>query len=171
MKVIWEAADITPGRRYGKPGGGQKGFIRCLYTTIGEDLCVTVSAHTGMVGTPRTKEQIAQLLTDSGYMPVELLLEIHPDIRREQEDSVRYRWLRERDLESIHKGGIFVGMMPQKIVMNGDDLDFEVDAAMALELAPNDKTVRQLAAHETYNDNSGALRPVVRMSALLGQWR
>ena len=60
-----------------------------------------------------------------------------PDIMALLLDSIRYRWLRERDLDTIYKGGVSVGMMPQKIVLNGADLDFEVDTAMALESAPN----------------------------------
>jgi len=45
-------------------------------------------------------------------------------------DAARYRWLRARDLETIHGGGVFAGMTPKNVVLNGDDLDREIDAAM-----------------------------------------
>lgn len=45
-------------------------------------------------------------------------------------DARRYRYLRERDLDTIDKGGVFAGMTPENVVLNGDDLDQAVDAAM-----------------------------------------
>lgn len=47
------------------------------------------------------------------------------------DDAERYNWLRERDLDTIHKGGVFAGMTPKNVVLNGDDLDMAVDAAIA----------------------------------------
>ncbi|QXW17465.1 hypothetical protein KXJ72_11500 [Comamonas aquatica] len=46
-------------------------------------------------------------------------------------DAARYRWLRERDLETVHKGGVFAGMTPENYVINGVDLDAGIDAALA----------------------------------------
>lgn len=46
-------------------------------------------------------------------------------------DAARYRWLRERDLNSISAGGMFVGRTPQNIVLNGEDLDQAIDAKLA----------------------------------------
>ena len=46
------------------------------------------------------------------------------------QDAVRYRWLRERDVNAIHDGGLFVGITPGNVVLNGDDLDIAIDAAM-----------------------------------------
>ncbi len=48
-------------------------------------------------------------------------------------DADRYRWLRERPLDSICKGGLFVGMTPSNVVINGDDLDAAIDASIAAE--------------------------------------
>ena len=48
-----------------------------------------------------------------------------------ERDAARYRYLRERDLDTIVVGGIFVGRVPQNVVVNGDDLDAAIDAAMA----------------------------------------
>jgi len=47
-------------------------------------------------------------------------------------DAERYRYLRERDLDTINKGGIFAGMTPKNIILNLDCLDREVDAARAI---------------------------------------
>ena len=46
------------------------------------------------------------------------------------QDAIRYRWLRERDVNAIDTGGLFVGMTPNNIVLNGDDLDIAIDSAM-----------------------------------------
>jgi hypothetical protein len=45
-------------------------------------------------------------------------------------DAERYRFLRGRDLDTIHTGGVFAGMTPKNVVLNEDDLDREVDAAI-----------------------------------------
>lgn len=46
-------------------------------------------------------------------------------------DAERYRWLRSRDLETISQGGVFAGMTPQNDILNEEDLDQAVDAAIA----------------------------------------
>jgi hypothetical protein len=51
-----------------------------------------------------------------------------------EQDAARYRWLRDRDLDVIHHGGVFAGMTPQNVVLNGADLDAAVDAAMQQQL-------------------------------------
>jgi len=45
-------------------------------------------------------------------------------------DAARYRWLRERDLDTISRGGVFAGMTPKNVVLNGEDLDRAIDEAM-----------------------------------------
>lgn len=55
---------------------------------------------------------------------------IPEQIRRMAKDAARYRWLRERDLETISRGGVFAGMTPKNIVLNLEDLDAEIDAAI-----------------------------------------
>lgn len=47
-----------------------------------------------------------------------------------QEDATRYRWLRSRDLDTISKGGVFAGMTPENVILNEEDLDRAIDAAM-----------------------------------------
>lgn len=46
-------------------------------------------------------------------------------------DAERYRFLRSRDLETVNNGGVFAGVTPDNIVLNGTDLDAEIDAAIA----------------------------------------
>lgn len=46
-----------------------------------------------------------------------------------QRDAERYRYLRERDLETINAGGVFAGLTPENMVINGEDLDRAIDAA------------------------------------------
>lgn len=47
-----------------------------------------------------------------------------------EQNAARYRWLRERDLDTISQGGVFAGQMPEKMALNGEDLDQAVDEAM-----------------------------------------
>lgn len=52
-------------------------------------------------------------------------------------DAARYAWLRDRDLESINLGGLFVGRTPDNLVVNGDDLDAAIDERLLVEqMAP-----------------------------------
>ena len=45
----------------------------------------------------------------------------------------RYSWLRDRDLDTIHQGGVFAGKTPENLVLSGDDLDAAIDAQMESE--------------------------------------
>ena len=42
----------------------------------------------------------------------------------------RYAFLRGRDIYSIASGGVFAGMTPANVVLNGVDLDAAIDDAM-----------------------------------------
>ena len=44
----------------------------------------------------------------------------------------RYAYLRERSLDAIKSGGVFAGMTPDNVVLNGGDLDAAIDAALDL---------------------------------------
>ena len=46
------------------------------------------------------------------------------------EYAKRYAWLRERDLNTLHEGGVFAGRTPHNVVLNGADLDEAIDASM-----------------------------------------
>jgi len=48
-------------------------------------------------------------------------------------DASRYRYLRSRNLDTIGQGGVFAGMTPENVVLNGADLDQAIDAAMTME--------------------------------------
>ncbi len=56
-------------------------------------------------------------------------------------DAARYRWLRERDVDAIDKGGVFAGMTPQNVVLSLEDLDAAVDAARAQSAPVGEKPV------------------------------
>jgi hypothetical protein len=46
------------------------------------------------------------------------------DVRR---DAERYRKLRSADINAVHEGGVFAGLTPDNVVINGEDLDIAVD--------------------------------------------
>lgn len=70
MKVTWEAKDINTGRRYSKPGIGEEWIIGYISGMDGPARYVSVSCQDGMVTGPLTKDQLAQVLTENGYLPV-----------------------------------------------------------------------------------------------------
>lgn len=43
----------------------------------------------------------------------------------------RYRHLRNKDIDTIDKGGVFAGMTPDNLILTGEDLDRAVDAEIA----------------------------------------
>ena len=45
-------------------------------------------------------------------------------------DAIRYRFLRQADLDSVKAGGIFVGRTPENLVINGIDLDEAIDSEL-----------------------------------------
>lgn len=62
-----------------------------------------------------------------------LVLARHARRAMENAYARRYRYLRERPLDSIKAGGIFVGRTPENQVINGLDLDRDVDERIAAE--------------------------------------
>lgn len=77
-------------------------------------------------------DQCASALPGTYYMdpPDGGNVSIPEQIRRMAKDAARYRWLRERDLETIRQGGVFAGMTPENIVLNLEHLDAAIDAAL-----------------------------------------
>lgn len=51
-------------------------------------------------------------------------------VTTQRRDAARYAYLRSRPLDAIQKGGVFAGLVPDNVVLNGDDLDAAVDAAL-----------------------------------------
>lgn len=94
-----------------------------------------------MTDTNKLKELAAQYLAnpsgtageDSEFRAAanpQAILGLIAEVERLRTDAARYRWLRERDLETISRGGVFAGMTPKNIVLNLEDLDAEIDAAI-----------------------------------------
>lgn len=52
------------------------------------------------------------------------------EIERLRADADRYNWLRNRDLDTISQGGVFAGVTPENVILNEEDLDRAIDAAM-----------------------------------------
>lgn len=63
----------------------------------------------------------------------EYILDLLDRLEAAERDAKRYQYLRGRDLDAIVDGGIFVGKVPDNIVMNEDYLDSAVDHAMQQE--------------------------------------
>lgn len=61
------------------------------------------------------------------------------EVERLRADAARYQYLRARDLDTIFAGGVFAGLTPRNVVLNGDDLDRAVDAALAAYEARDDR--------------------------------
>ena len=59
---------------------------------------------------------------------IERLEEENESLRR---DAERYRVLRRADIDTIQNGGLFVGLTPENIVINGTDLDYRCDALIS----------------------------------------
>lgn len=54
--------------------------------------------------------------------------------------AIRYAWLRARDIETVHAGGVFAGLTPENVVLNGHDLDLAVDAEILADGVNKEKT-------------------------------
>jgi hypothetical protein len=52
------------------------------------------------------------------------------ECEKSKHDAARYQWLRNRDLETVAEGGIFIGVTPENVVINGEDADAYIDAHM-----------------------------------------
>ncbi|KYC17045.1 hypothetical protein [Pseudomonas sp. ABFPK] len=67
--------------------------------------------------------------------PDVVMAEAYDQLRAENEalrkDAERYRVLRQADVDTIHNGGLFAGLTPDNIVINGHDLDRRTDAVIA----------------------------------------
>lgn len=55
---------------------------------------------------------------------------------QQEADARRYRWLRSRDpgpAEAAVPPGLFIGQVPQNMILTGEDADAAIDAAMTAE--------------------------------------
>lgn len=74
MKVIWERDDVKVGLVVGHPSIKERlliGYLSRNSSSTGPH--VVVSLSDGMVQEPMTKQEVAQLLTSGGWLPVALL--------------------------------------------------------------------------------------------------
>ncbi len=106
---------------------------------------------------------VSELVEDCTLNPDNMMLDDHAELVRllttvpqddssEARDAARYRYLREQPIDSIERGGIFVGLTPQNIVANGADLDARMDAAMGVQATPKAWTVLLLLPDYFAND-------------------
>jgi hypothetical protein len=77
-----------------------------------------------------------------GKLPIEFRLRDDDELRlrtflcechQSRRDAARYQWIRNRDLETIAEGGVFIGVTPENVVINGEDADAYIDARMERE--------------------------------------
>ena len=59
-------------------------------------------------------------------------------------NAQRYEYLRERDLETIKHGGVFAGLTPDNLVLNGEDLDAAIDACLDATASLNKKPTTEV---------------------------
>lgn len=55
-------------------------------------------------------------------------IDLHPRFAEAALEANRYRWLRTRNLDAIKEGGVFAGLTPDNLVLNGEELDTAIDA-------------------------------------------
>ena len=117
----------------------RKGFVPCDIAA-----CNCGSWH-HRYGLPQRMEEIREALTEAGHplcnenghLALKALVALVAERDALRADAERYQWLRGRDLNTIAAGGVFAGMTPQNIVINGADLDSRIDAERAAEGNPN----------------------------------
>lgn len=74
MRFIWEETDIKPGRVYGRAGMREQWLIGYRPELESKKNLVSVSLADGMVaGEPRTKMEMAEVLSRNDYAPIEFL--------------------------------------------------------------------------------------------------
>ncbi len=85
------------------------------------------------------KNTIDRLITHCAKLQVQI--ESADEWRNQRNlDAERYNWLRNRNTETIKKGGVFAGLTPENVILNGQELDREID--YHLENAPKTSLIR-----------------------------
>lgn len=72
-----------------------------------------------------------QLSTLHSALQARGMVHASPSAEQMDMDAARYRFLRGRDLEIIRKGGVFAGLTPDNVVLNGEDLDNAIDLTLS----------------------------------------
>lgn len=79
MEIKWDAEDIVTGVRVRKPGTNEAWILGFFDSAPGrDDRFAMVSLLDGMICELRTRESLAQDLTDGGYQPCALIGEKRP---------------------------------------------------------------------------------------------
>lgn len=102
----------------------------------GEQLEVLVTTQKVGALTPHDLRLNAEAELETERQRADMLKIENAELRR---DADRYKWLRERDLQSISLGGYFVGQTPQNIVLNGIDLDLAIDTEIKFAVGGGDE--------------------------------
>lgn len=115
--------------RHQKKGGRiAEFFANCLVKT--DEQC-RANARFAAAANPSA---IRALITENKRLAA-VRDQLRTEVKVLRKDAERYRWLRNRDLDTIHLGGIFAGMTPENVVVNGKSLDQAIDASMNKEVA------------------------------------
>lgn len=77
-------------------------------------------------------------------------------------DANRYRFLKRADVDAINAGGIFAGMTPDNVVLNGLDLDEGIDAAMDKDFPDLSTTAQRLCCKQIVLRDLHSNHPVVK---------
>ncbi|MGX7745905.1 hypothetical protein [Rhodopseudomonas parapalustris] len=82
------------------------------------------------------RERLDQRILNIALPPIDTarMEKWRESMRQEARDAARYRWLRDRDPDTIFAGGVFAGKAPENFVLSGIQLDAAIDGAMAAEL-------------------------------------
>jgi len=98
---------------------------------IAVDMFLEIGQVANLFEPPLATSQSSDPVTNAGSCQPTIadVLKV-PEVAALKRDAERYRYLRGRDLDTIHEGGVFAGMTPDNIVLNFDTLDDAIDAAL-----------------------------------------
>jgi len=82
---------------------------------------------------------LRQKFTENAEQFDSLMVEMLAENERFKKDAARYQYLRNADINAVYSGGLFAGKTPDNLVLNGEDLDNEIDAAMGCNFIDRDK--------------------------------
>ncbi|OBY45895.1 hypothetical protein [Pseudomonas aeruginosa] len=122
LRRLAEACDVSRCADEGEERRRLHDFYDCIEPELILSMLNEIAENDSVVAVWRGRTQRTEEERDR--------LKAENQIRRMAKDAARYRWLRERDLETIRQGGVFAGMTPENIVLNLEHLDAAIDAAL-----------------------------------------
>ncbi|WP_047933269.1 hypothetical protein [Pseudomonas putida] len=94
--------------------------------------CLRIRAKELAAQAIEERDQKAKLFDEAQAISIELgYRNVSTAIKALRKDAERYRVLRQADVDTIHNGGLFAGLTPDNVVINGLDLDIHTDAVIA----------------------------------------